>query len=104
MPVIVRIPPPLRKFTAGRETIQAEARNLPQLFEALEAQCPGIKQTLCKEDGTPRRFLNIYVNNEDIRYLGGAECTFRDGDEILLLPAIAGGAALGRRRSPLGVG
>ncbi len=92
MPIIIRIPPPLRKFTAGAQTFESTARNLVELFEALEKQFPGIKQNLCQADGSPQRFLNIYVNDEDIRFLGGAGYTFQDGDEVLLVPAIAGGS------------
>jgi molybdopterin synthase sulfur carrier subunit len=60
----------------------------------LEKKFPGIRPALCAADGSPHRFLNVYVNDEDIRFLGGAQCAFRDGDEILLIPAIAGGAEL----------
>ena len=70
---------------------QCAARNLSELFDALEGKYPGIRQNLCQADGTPQRFLNIYVNDEDIRFLGGAGYTFQDGDEVLLIPAIAGG-------------
>src|SRR5579863_638235 len=89
--ITIRIPPPLRKFTGGAETFDSTAHNLGELFDALEAKYPGIKQHLCQADGTPQRFLNIYVNDEDIRFLGGAGYAFQDGDEILLIPAIAGG-------------
>ena len=92
MPITVRIPPPLRRFTAGAETAELPANNLSELFEGLEQKYPGIKQTLCTDDGAPRRYLNIYVNDEDIRHLGGVGYLFRDGDEVLLLPAIAGGS------------
>ena len=91
MSIKLRIPPPLRKFTAGAETFESPARNLPELFDALEAKYPGIKGNLCQADGTPQRFINIYVNDEDIRFLGGASYAFQDGDEVLLIPAIAGG-------------
>lgn len=93
MSIIIRIPPPLRKFTGGAETVESTARNLAELFEGLEEKCPGIKPALCRPDGTPQRFINIYVNDEDIRFLGGTQYAFRDGDEILLIPAIAGGAS-----------
>jgi molybdopterin synthase sulfur carrier subunit len=89
--ITLRIPPPLRKFTAGDETFECAARNLSELFDALESKYPGIKGKLCTQDGSPQRFLNIYVNEEDIRFLGGVRYAFRDGDEILLVPAIAGG-------------
>ncbi len=89
--ITIRIPPPLRKFTGGAEVAESDATNLTGLFESLERQFPGIKKALCAEDGTPHRFVNIYVNDEDIRFLGGAGYAFEDGDEVLLIPAIAGG-------------
>jgi molybdopterin synthase sulfur carrier subunit len=91
--ITVRIPPPLRKFTSGTETVEFAARNLAELFEGLELKFPGIREALCAADGTPHRFVNIYVNEEDIRFLGGAQYAFQEGDEILLIPAIAGGCA-----------
>lgn len=93
MSITVRIPPPLRKFTSGTEAVESVAQNLAELFEGLELKFPGIRQALCADDGTPHRFLNIYVNDEDIRFLGGAQYAFREGDEVLLIPAIAGGSA-----------
>ena len=72
--------------------MEATARNLAELFEGLDQKFPGIKKVLCADDGTPQRFLNIYVNEEDIRFLGGVQYNFQDGDEVLLIPAIAGGA------------
>lgn len=92
MAVTVRIPPPLRKFTSGAETFESAAQNLAELLEGLDVKFPGIRSALCAADGSPHRFLNIYVNDEDIRFLGGIKCAFKDGDEILLIPAIAGGA------------
>lgn len=91
MPITIHIPTPLRRYTGGVETLQTSAGNLRELFDALEQTFPGIKQTLAKPDGTPQQFLNIYVNEEDIRFLGGVQYNFRDGDEVLLIPAIAGG-------------
>ncbi|HVA00222.1 MAG TPA: MoaD/ThiS family protein [Terriglobia bacterium] len=92
MPITIRIPPPLRKYTDGADVVEATARNLGELFEGLDQKFPGIKKVLCAADGTPQRFLNIYVNEEDIRFLGGVQYNFQDGDEVLLIPAIAGGA------------
>jgi len=92
--IIVRIPPPLRKYTEGAESVETAAQNLTELFDGLDKKFPGFKKVICAEDGTPQRFLNIYVNDEDIRFLGGLEYSFKDGDEILLIPAIAGGASL----------
>jgi sulfur-carrier protein len=98
LPITIRIPPPLRKFTGGEEAVESAAKNLAELFDGLELKFPGIKQTLCTPEGKPHRFVNIYVNEEDIRFLGGNEYTFRDGDEILLVPAIAGGNSIRSRR------
>jgi molybdopterin synthase sulfur carrier subunit len=92
LPITIRIPPPLRKYTDGADVVETTARNLGELFEGLDQKFPGIKKVLCAEDGTPQRFLNIYVNEEDIRFLGGVQYSFQDGDEVLLIPAIAGGS------------
>jgi sulfur-carrier protein len=92
MAITVRIPPPLRKFTNGAEIAEVTAKNLSEMFEGLDREFPGIRKALCAEDGTPLRFVNIYVNDEDIRFLGGPGYVFQDGDEVLLIPAIAGGA------------
>ena len=100
MSVAVRIPPPLRKLTRGAETVESRARNLVELFEGLELKFPGIREALCAADGTPHRFLNVYVNDEDIRFLGGAQYAFKDGDEVLLVPAIAGGSESGQLFTP----
>lgn len=96
MPITVHIPPPLRRYTGGVELVQFAAGRLSELFDGLEQRFPGIKQALCSADGSPQRFLNIYVNDEDIRLLGGAQYSFREGDDVLLVPAIAGGTCCGR--------
>ena len=93
MSITIRIPPPLRKFTGGVESVESAAQNLAELFDGLELKFPGIKQNLCSPEGKPHRFVNVYVNEEDIRFLGGNDYAFHDGDEILLIPAIAGGSA-----------
>ena len=100
MPITVRIPPALRKHTDGADIVETTARNLSELFEGLDQKFPGIKKVLCADDGSPQRFLNIYVNEEDIRFLGGGQYHFQDGDEVLLIPAIAGGAPWGASQSP----
>jgi len=92
LPVTIRIPTPFRKFTGGAESAQVAAGNLAELLDNLEQKFPGIKQAICAADGTPHRFVNIYVNDEDIRFLGGAQYRFKDGDEVAVIPAIAGGA------------
>ena len=92
--ITIRIPPPLRKFTGGVESVETAAKTLPELFDGLESKFPGLKQTLCTPEGIPHRFVNVYVNDEDIRFLGGSQYAFKDGDEVLLVPAIAGGTEL----------
>jgi len=73
------------------DSVQSSARHLLELFDRLDEKFPGIRHALCGPDGAPQRFLNIYVNDEDIRFLGGTQYAFQDGDEVLLVPAIAGG-------------
>ncbi len=93
MPVTVHIPTALRKFTGGAQTAQLIAAELPDLLNQLGAQFPDISRHIRDDRGEVRRFVNIYVNDEDIRFLGGAAYRFRDGDVVLLVPSIAGGAA-----------
>jgi len=88
----VQIPSALRRHTAGVSSITCTASNLEQLFSVLDEKFPDLKPHLRDDKGQIRRFLNIYVNEEDIRFLGGAEYAFREGDEVLLVPSIAGGA------------
>ena len=92
MPITVQIPTALRRHTAGVGSIQCVAGNLDQLFSVLDEKFPDLRPHLRDEKGQVRRFLNIYVNEEDIRFLGGASYTFQEGDEVLLVPSIAGGA------------
>ncbi len=91
MAVKVLIPTPLQKFTSDRATIECSGASVNELIEALEDSCPGIKARLCDEEGKPRRFLNFYVNSEDIRFLEGTETPLKDGDEVSIVPAVAGG-------------
>lgn len=91
MPVTVRLGSPFSRHTRGQDTVVCAACNLPQLFEELESKFPGLTRNLCNEKGEPRPFLNVYVNEEDIRFLGGANYRFSEGDEVLLIPSIAGG-------------
>ena len=91
MSVTIRIPTPLHKFTAGVASVQSAAHDLVELFENLDERFPGIKRALTKADGTPQQFVSVFVNDEDIRFLGGLRYTFQDGDEVVLIPAIAGG-------------
>ena len=93
MNITVQIPTALRRHTSGVERITCAATNLGELFSALDQQFPDLKPHLRDDAGQIRRFLNIYVNEEDIRFLGGSTYAFQDGDEVLLVPSIAGGAA-----------
>jgi len=91
MPIKVQIPSALRRHTAGVGSITCTAANLEQLFSVLDERFPDLKPHLRDDQGQIRRFLNIYVNEEDIRFLGGKEYAFQEGDEVLLVPSIAGG-------------
>jgi molybdopterin converting factor small subunit len=91
MAVKVLVPTPLQKFTNNKAEIKCYANNVGELIDSLETDCPGIKARLCDEDGKPRRFLNFYVNSEDIRFLKGTDTVLADGDEVSIVPAVAGG-------------
>ncbi len=91
MTVKVLVPTPLQKFTDNQATIECSASNVGELIDALEGNFPGIKSRLCDEEGKPRRFLNFYVNTEDIRFLEGTNTSLKDGDEVSIVPAVAGG-------------
>ncbi|ERN39944.1 molybdopterin converting factor, small subunit [Rubidibacter lacunae KORDI 51-2] len=91
MAVTVLIPTVLQKFTSDRATIEVEGANILELIDALEQACPGIKARLCDDSGKPRRFLNFYVNSEDIRFLDNEKTALNDGDEVSIVPAVAGG-------------
>jgi len=87
----VRIPTPLRKLTADHDEVTVSAANVSALIEELENQYPGFKDRLCDESGEVRRFINLYVNNEDIRFLEGKDTALKDEDVVSIIPAIAGG-------------
>lgn len=91
MAVKVLIPTNLQEFTQNKASVEVEAANVNDLFGVLEASYPGIKNRLCDEGGKPRRFVNFYVNSEDIRFLQGVETELKDGDEVSIVPAVAGG-------------
>ncbi|MGV3720492.1 MAG: ubiquitin-like small modifier protein 1 [Actinomycetota bacterium] len=91
MPVTVLIPTPLQKLTNGNAEVTAEGSNVGDIVNALEAQFPGIKERLCDDSGKLRRFVNVYLNNEDIRFEQNEETPVKDGDELSIIPAIAGG-------------
>lgn len=90
MAITVRIPTPLRTFTGGADEVSAEGATVGAVIDALEASYPGIKERLCDDKGV-RRFVNIYANDEDIRFLDNLETALNDGDSVQIVPAIAGG-------------
>lgn len=87
----VRIPTPLRKLTGGQGEVTAQGENIAALINTLEKEYPGIKERLCDEEGALRRFVNIYINEEDIRFHQGIRTPLQTGDEVSIVPAIAGG-------------
>lgn len=92
MSVKVRIPAPLKKLTGNLSEVEAKSKNIAELVEDLEKKFPGMKERLCDETGKIRRFINIYVNEQDIRFLENENTKLKDGDEVSIIPAIAGGS------------
>jgi molybdopterin synthase sulfur carrier subunit len=92
MAVEVRIPTILRKYSDGAKSVEADGRNVRELFSDLEFRHPGISGQLLTEDGGLHRFVNVYVNDEDIRFLGALDAKLDDGDVVAILPAVAGGS------------
>jgi molybdopterin synthase sulfur carrier subunit len=90
MAVEVRIPTILRTYTDGEKSVSGEGANLSALIDDLEASHPGLKDRLL-DGGDLRRFVNVYVNDEDVRFLGGLQAELTDGDQVVVLPAVAGG-------------
>ena len=91
MAVIVRIPTPLRKLTNNEELVTVHAGSVAAVITELQSRFPGIKERLVDETGEVRRFVNVYVNEEDIRFLQNQDTALKPGDEISIIPAIAGG-------------
>lgn len=91
MPVKVRIPTPLRKLTNNEELVEVQAASVGDAINELQGRYPGIKERLLDDTGGVRRFVNVYVNEEDIRFLQNQQTSLKDGDEISIIPAIAGG-------------
>ena len=91
MPTNIRIPTPLRRLTNEQEVVQAEGSTVQALLDNLDANFPGLKERICDESGKIRRFVNVYLNDEDIRFLQENETSVKEGDEISIVPAIAGG-------------
>jgi molybdopterin synthase sulfur carrier subunit len=91
MSVSVRIPTPLRKLTREADVVSGDGGTLTSCIESLEQQYPGLKERLCDEAGELRRFVNVYVNGEDVRFLAGMSTALKAGDEVSIVPAVAGG-------------
>jgi molybdopterin synthase sulfur carrier subunit len=92
MAVTVKIPTPLRNLTNNQDSLAVDAGDLRGAVESLETQFPGMRERLLDEGGDIRRFVNIYVNGEDVRFLEGLTTSISDGDEVSIVPAVAGGA------------
>jgi len=91
MTIKIRIPTPLRRFTAEKDSVEVTAPRVREALDALEAAHPGIRARLCDETGALRRFVNVYYKDEDIRFLEGLDTPIDDGTELSIVPAIAGG-------------
>ena len=91
MAVNVKIPTPLRGLTLDRGTVPADGANVSELVDSLEGSFPGMRERLCEENGELRRFVNVYINGEDVRFLDGLQTAITEGDEISIVPAVAGG-------------
>ena len=91
MSVSVKIPTPLRRLTDQQSTVSADGGDVAGMIDSLDGSFPGIKARLCDDDGDLRHFVNIYINGEDIRYLDGIATALSDGDEVSIVPAVAGG-------------
>tara|TARA_B100000586_G_scaffold77072_1_gene54139 strand:- start:225 stop:521 length:297 start_codon:yes stop_codon:yes gene_type:complete len=91
MSATVRIPTPLRKVTNGEDKASVDAGTMDDIVESLEQQYPGIKDRICDTEGGLRSFVNVYINGEDIRFIDGMSSTVNSGDEVSIVPAVAGG-------------
>jgi MoaD family protein len=92
MSLKVVIPTPLRKFTSGAETVEVEAATIKEVIDSLDSRYPGLRSSLCDESGSLRRFINIYVDGEDVRFLENLATPVTDGSEVAIVPAISGGS------------
>jgi molybdopterin synthase sulfur carrier subunit len=91
MSVKVRIPTPLRKLTNELDIVTTDGGTLGAAIDGLESEYPGLKERICDEQGEIRRFVNIYINGEDVRFLSGLQTNLKAGDEVSIVPAVAGG-------------
>lgn len=87
----VRIPTPLRQLSAGKDVLEINGGTLQQCIDTLETDYPGFRDRLCDESGQIRRFVNVFINGEDVRFLNGVNTDIKAGDEISIVPAVAGG-------------
>ncbi len=92
MAIEVRIPTILRTYTGGAKTVEGSGDTLSDLFTDLDARHPGLRGRLITDEGALHRFVNVYVNDEDVRFLGSLDAKLNDGDSVTILPAVAGGA------------
>ena len=98
MAIEVRIPTILRTHTGGNKTVEGSGATLGALVDDIDSQHPGIKNRLVTEEGKLHRFVNVYVNDEDVRFTGGLKTAVRDGDQVVVLPAVAGGSSASQAR------
>jgi|TARA_B100000959_G_C14883895_1_gene583757 molybdopterin synthase sulfur carrier subunit len=91
MDISVRIPTPLRRLTNGQDKVALNSTNIKNMVDDLEKHFPGMEKRLCDDEGNLRNFVNVYINGEDVRFLNGIDTALKDGDEISLVPAVAGG-------------
>lgn len=90
MPITVRIPTPMRSLTGGKDEVSVQGGSVAEVIDALESQHPGVKERLCDEQGV-RRYVNLYANEEDIRFLDNLATPLKEGDTLTIVPALAGG-------------
>lgn len=91
MSIVVRIPTPLRRLTNGQDKVDVDGDSLGGVIDAMNEQYPGIRERICDDQGQLRNFVNVYINGEDVRFLQGLETATTDGDEVSVVPAVAGG-------------
>ena len=91
MSIVVRIPTPLRRLTNGQDKVDVDGDSLGGVIDAMNEQYPGIRERICDDQGQLRNFVNVYVNGEDVRFLQGLETPTSAGDEVSVVPAVAGG-------------
>ena len=91
MSIVVRIPAPLRRLTNGQDKVDVEADSLGGVIDAMNEQYPGLRDRICDDQGQLRNFVNVYVNGEDVRFLQGLDTPTTAGDEVSVVPAVAGG-------------